>query len=723
MNRLQRLKLEMAALPAKSTLIAPYLMYLGYCGHLDEPSPIARAYAFESLLTRHETHIYRSDVIAGSLRGRLSDDPALTPAMLGHANELVQSYGSNHFLTNADHFAPDYETFLADGVVGTLGKIRQSMLAHREDHDAEKKLTFLTAAEITMRAFRVTISRYGDTARAMSEACGGAERENLLEMARICGKLTARKPDTFREALQLVWFAHTAFVYEGRYAMALGRLDQYLYPFYQRDTASGLLTRAQALELVECTLYKIGEQRLFGGDDVVNIAIAGRKPDGEGGVNELTYVILEAVGNCNIPGPNLSARLYEGIPDEFIDRCLQVIGTGLGYPALMNDEVNIPALLRHGYTLEDCRNYCMVGCIENFIPGRQPPWSDGRYNSPKFIELALNNGRCMLTGVPMGPETGDATAFQSMEQFMQALKTQMEYGAALYMTKFRNENDRYNKAAYTQPFLSCFCRCCIERGLDINDGGALYPSVHGAGCMGIATVADSLAAIEEVVYNQKTITLSDLRDALLADFKGHEKLRMRLMRAPKYGNGDDFVDKYAVWYVNVHDEIFSKYRTRDGGAVYTAIASNISNIPAGRETAATPDGRLCFEPLSDAASPMRGRDHNGPTAVALSVSKPDYTKVSCGTVLNQKFSASMFSSPEMRAKLLALVKVYFQLGGQEMQINAVSRDVLRDAQLHPEDYQSLVVRVSGFSAYYTRLDKSVQDDILERTEHSDSSHS
>lgn len=718
MKRLSLLQDEISNAPKSSKRISSYLMYLGYAEHFDEPNPVARAYAIESLFTKHKKHIYKNDLILGSLRGAISDDPEITDALLERADSIVQSYGANSFITNADHFAPDYETFLEDGVGGTLTKIRLSIQKHKDGIDAEKKLNFLRAAEISMQAFGRMVEQYGSAAEEMASKASNAEqRENYTIMAKICRRLAKERPETFREALQLVWLTHTAFVYENRYAMALGRLDQYLYPFYQKDTAEGRITRDEALELMECTLCKIGEFRYFGGDDVVNIAIAGRKPSGEGGLNELSYIILEAVKNCNIPGPNLSARIYDDITDEFIDECLKVIGSGLGYPALMNDEVNIPALYRHGYSLEDARNYCMVGCIENFIPGKQPPWSDGRYNSPKYIELALNNGRCMLTGIQMGPETGDVSEFNSMDEFLDALKKQMVFGAAEYMARFRNENDRYNKVNYTQPFLSCFCQSCIERGLDINDGGALYPSVHGAACMGIATFADSLAAIEDIVFTRNEVSLSTLRDALTADFEGYEELRAKLLQAPKYGNNNDFVDKYAVWYVDIHDEIFSKYRTRDGGAIYTAIASNTSNIPAGREIAATPDGRKGLEPLSDAASPMRGRDKKGPTAVVQSVSKPDYTKVSCGTVLNQKYSPSMFSNPEKLNKLRELIKVYFKKGGQEIQINSVSRDILIDAMEHPENYKDLIVRVSGFSAYYTCLDSSVQADILERTEH------
>lgn len=712
------LKEEIASVPLSGKPATQYFMYLGYSEHFDDEVPTARAHAIESLFTRHKPFVYKNDLIVGSIRGKVSDDPELTDAMLARASAIVGSYGSNHFWTNADHFAPDYKTFLDDGVGGTLEKIERSNEAHKNDTDAKKKLTFLRAAEISMRAFGKMIYRYGEAAEVMAEYVSEQTgKANFTEIARICKKISHNPPETFREALQLVWLTHVAFLYEGRYAMALGRLDQYLYPYYRRDIDAGRLTRDEALELVECTLIKIGESRLFGGDDVVNIAIGGRDRDGSGAVNELSYIILEAVKNCNIPGPNLSARLYDGIPDDFLDLCLQSIGTGLGYPALMNDEVNIPALHRHGYTIEDSRDYCMVGCIENFIQGKQPPWSDSRYNSSKFIELALNNGRCMLTGVQMGPQTGDPSELDSMEKLIAALKKQMEFGAAEYIARFRNENDCYNRVHYTQPFLSCFCRCCIERGLDINDGGALYPSAHGAGCMGIGTFADSLAAIEHAVYGKKFVTLAELRDALAANFEGFEELRQILLAAPKYSNDDDFVDKYAVWFVDVHDEIFSKFRTPDGGPIYTAIASNISNIPAGAEIAATPDGRLRGEPISDAASPMHGMDKNGPTAVILSVSKPDYTKVSCGTVVNQKYSPEMFKNDELRAKLLAMIKTYMSRGGQEIQINSVSREMLIDAMHHPEKYQNLVVRVSGFSAHYVTLDRRVQEDILKRTEH------
>lgn len=710
MERLENLRRE-ASLPMEGAFGISDILYAGgISAHFDDPYPITLGHGIAAMFAGAPKYVYPSDVIAGSMRG-LYGAP-FTQQQHSRAAGILNLYGSRSFITNADHFAPDYAAFLRDGVGGTLRRIEDSMAAHRNDPDAARRLAFLTGAKIAMEGFSEMIAGYADAA----DSAALTYPENapaLRETAACCRSIVREPPRTFRAALQLVWLCHLAFNWEKRYAMAFGRMDQFLYPFYRRDIDAGLLTDEQALEYLECTLYKIAEG---GRSDVCNIAIGGVKRDGSCAVNELSYLLLRAVERCAVPGPNLSARISSDTPDAFLDACLQVIGSGIGYPALMNDEINIPALARHGYAIEDCRDYCMVGCIENFLPGMQPPWSDGRYNSPKYLELTLNNGRCMLSGVQMGPETGDASEIASMEDFLARLDLQMKAGAAEYMANFRCHNDRFNRFMYSSPFLSCFCRDCIGRGLDINDGGALYPSVHGAGCMGIGTMADSLAAIERMVFDEKRLTLSELRDVLLANFEGCPELKQQLLAMPKYGNNDDFADKYAVWYVQEHARIFDRYRTPDGGAVYIAIASNVSNIPAGREIAATPDGRGCGEPLSDAASPMHGMDTSGPSAVVLSTSKPDYRLVSCGTVLNQKYSPSMFSDPAKRAKLLALIRVYFRRGGQEIQINSVSRAILTDAMEHPEQYRSLVVRVSGFSAFYVTLDRAVQEDILKRTE-------
>lgn len=707
MKNLDLLKQEMAETVRPVRNVFEYYLALGLSAHYDDPNVVARAFGIQALFEKHEKHLYENDLIAGSICGLTTD--AVSADDLAWASRIVGSYGYRNFPTNSDHFAPDYETVLKIGIGGLLERIAASKEAHRNDPDREKKAAFLTAAEISMNALAALCLGYAEE----------AEKKGKPEIAAACRAVSRHAPTSFREALQLVFLIHTGFLLEGRYAMALGRMDQYLYPFYRHDLDAGILTREEALSLTECALYKIYERRrYFGGDDVVNIAIGGVKPeDGSDAVNELTHLILDAVEECGIPGPNLSARVSARNPDSFLSHCLAVIGTGIGYPALMNDEINMAALRRHGYAEEDVRNYCMVGCIENFIAGKQPPWSDGRYNSPKFVELALNNGICMLTGKRLGPETGDASAFDTMEKFMAAVEAQMRYAASEYMAFFRNTNDRLNRVNYMQPYLSCFCRDCIGRGLDINDGGSLYPSAHAPGLMGIGTVSDSLAAIEKTVYIDRTLSLPELRDILKTDYEGREDIRERLLDAPKYGNNDPLADRYAVWFVQFQESLFARYRTPDGGPVYIAIASNISNIPAGKEVAATPDGRHAGEPLSDAASPMHGMDRRGPTAAYLSLAKPDYSLAACGTVVNQKFSPEMLTDPEKRARVGALIRTYFEMGGQEIQINSVSRETLKDAMEHPENYRDLVVRVSGFSAHYVLLDREVQLDILRRTEH------
>ena len=700
---LEGLRLEVDRTPENVVNIRNKFLAAGYLEDPDVPNDIARGHAFAHLLQDQPKHLYTNDCIAGSLRGILADKD--TVGCFEQADRVVESFSERSFSMNSDHFAPDYEGFLKLGIPGVMEKIENSLIDHQDGCD---KYTFLQSMKICVSAFRKYVLGYANAAKAV----------NKTDISEICTFIADHPPKTFRQALQLIWLAHVAFCCEGRRAMAFGRMDQYLFSFYEADIKAGRLTRDEALQLVECTLYKIREVWYFGGDDVVNIAIGGvKREDGSDATNELSFLLLEAVKNCNIPGPNLSARLHKNTSERFLDACLQVIGTGLGYPALMNDEINIPALQRFGYSEEDCRDYCMVGCIENFIAGKQPPWSDGRFNSPKYIELALNNGVCMMTGEQLGPQTGYVDEMDSMEDVLTAVEAQLRFGAATYMMLFRNTNDRVRRAAYRQPFLSCFCRDCIERGLDINEGGTQYPSAHGAACMGIATFADSLAAIEQVVFIEKTVTLSQLCDALKHNFVGYEDLQNRLLQVPKYGNNHDLPDKYAVWFVELHNRLFSAYQTPDGGPIYIAIAANISNIPAGAEIAATPDGRRCGEPLSDAASPMHGQDISGPTAVVLSVTKPDYQLAACGTVINQKYSFDMFREPSKRAKLAALIRTYFQRGGQEIQINSVSRSILQDAIEHPENYGNLVVRVSGFSAFYTLLDREVQEDILKRTEH------
>jgi len=701
MESCQTILAEMKCLE-KKRLIRDELRYQGYKDHYDDDVTLARAYAIRSLFVNSKKHIYENDFIAGSSFGLYSNE--YDRAESEQAREIVRLYEHGNFLTNYDHFAGNYEGFLKRGVGGSIENIEACILTYK---DNARKQLFLQSAKITMQAFSELCLQYASAAREVGKA----------EIAYTCEKIAQKVPETFREALQLIWLLFQAFLLEGRYAMALGRMDQYLFPYYQKDLSEGNLTKEQAVELLSSVFVKIGEKLQFDGvDDTVNICIGGVGKDGSDATNELSYAILEAVHCANIPGPNLSARMHKSTTKAFYIACLDVLGTGLGYPAFMNDEININALVKAGYPLEHAREYCMVGCIENFLAGLQPPWSDGRFNAPNYLETLFNNGNSILTKRPIGIKT-DLNVIKSMDDFLNELKKQLTFGASEYQMRFQLTNRLFNEAYMEQPFMSCFCDTCIERGLDINNGGTVYPSVHGVACMGIATLSDSLAAIEELVFQKKKYTLLQVADALKANFQDFDEMKKDMLHVPKYGNNNALPDQYAVWYIDTMYEIFEKYHTYDGGKLYIAAAANIQNISAGAITAATPDGRSAGKPLNDAASPTYGMDQNGPTAALLSCSKPDYTKAACGTVLNQKFSPAFFRDPKKKEKLYFLIRTYFDRGGQEIQINSVSKMTLADAMNHPEAYQNLIVRVSGFSAYFTTLDQSVQEDILSRTEH------
>ncbi len=698
MSILKELQREMKDRP-EGAFSPDYFRAQGYAhSKASDPSAV-RADGIRALFTLPEPFIYKNDLIVGSIR------PLFVSGMdekeAERAAKFREKYPERGFGHNGDHFAPDYFTAVELGIPGLIGKIEKSKAAHG---DNESALVFLDSMKETLEALLEKLRAYAEKAKALRTA-EGYDAARLDRIAENCLALTAGAPHTFEQGLQLVWMIHNCFVSEGRYAMALGRLDRYLYPLYEKDVQSGALDDDRATELVANALAKICERRYTGGDDVVNICIGGVDENGDCAVTGLTYCVLHAVRDVNMPGPNLSARVSHNSPDRFLDECLKVIGTGLGYPALMNDDVHIAALLRKGYELKDVRNFCMVGCIENFITGKQPPWVDGRFDPI-----------CYLLDVLHGFDAGTLDAIASMEVFMALYEKRLADGAAKYAQWAHDVSTVPDPENRTMPFMSCFCDCCIDRALDINMGGAKYPSAHGAVLMGIGTVSDCLSAIEKTVFVDRSLTLSEIVTAIDHNFEGYEDVRKTLLAAPKYGNNDDFVDKYAVWYTRTLSDMFDQYRTHDDGPIYTAMAANTSNIGAGKGLSATPDGRLAGRPLSDAASPTYGCDTRGVTSTLLSVSKPDYTRCACGTVVNQKFSPSAFADGK-RERLLQLIRVYFARGGQEVQINSTSREVLKDAMEHPEKYPNLVVRVSGYSAIYVTLSRDVQEDILARTQH------
>lgn len=678
-----------------------------------QPMTIRRALAFCALLDALEPVLHDHDCLAGSLAAVSGAGEPTHP----DDQQVLDSIGRRGFPTHADHVVIDFPRLLRLGFLGIRAEIARR-LAQDGDLDDDGR-HMLTSMDIAVAGAIRYLGRYADACRRRAAAAPALEAKRWGEMADRCDRLTREAPASFPDAVQLTWFAHHLLALDYGYANGFGRLDQYLYPFYRADVERGALTPEEALQWVLHLWAKIGERSpLWGHDEVANIAVGGVRPDGGDGTNDLSYLCLEATRTLRIVGPNLSARFHEGTPDRFYHECLQTIATGVGYPALFNDRVLVPALESIGIPTADARDYALVGCIETFLPGKQPPWADGRFNLPKCLELALGNGRDLRTGEVRGPETGDPVRFRSLGDLLNALAVQIRHGVRQYADSFRELNRAVPPRDFTNPFLSALMTDCVEHARDVNDGGTRYRSTHGVAGMGIGTIADSLAAIRRGVFEERRFSMETLLAALRADFAGYETLQAWAWnRAPKYGNDDPAADELAAWVADTFCEAVLSERTYDGGRFLPLIAANISNIYAGHETAATPDGRRAGHPLSDAASPTYGRDSQGPTAVVASVTRVNWRQVVGGSVLNQKFHPGVLANPEGRERLAGLLRTFLEQGGQEMQLNVVTAERLKEAIQHPEEHQDLVVRVSGFSARFVQLAREVQEDILARTTH------
>jgi pyruvate-formate lyase len=651
-----------------------------------EPEPLARARAFQNVLANLPVGV-DGGLIFGNCRGFRSD---MLPAGVDDSEyqrcvRVHQARGQRDFWAGFDHSLADYPTLLSIGIQGYRSKARQSLVLHDEPHAQD----FLRAADLTLESF-------SDFIRRLS---GAARRAGMEAQAESLEATAEAPPRHFRESLQLVWLTHLVFKSEGRAYMALGRIDQYLWPFYQQDCQDGILTSAQALEML-CHLWaridEIGE--------VQNICIGGLTPDGKDATNELSFLCLEATRLVQSPHTNLSARFHDATPEAFHRACFEVIRTGLGFPAIFNDHVLLAGLDEIGIPVEAARDYCMVGCIETMLPGRQPAWSDSRLNAPVCLLEAMQK----MAGVPN----------ISYEQLVQAF--QQETAAAIrdLAAQVNAHIAGFPVAKFPDPFLSALTRDCIERALDINDGGAQFPRFHGICVMGLATLADSLAAVKKLVFEEKRVRYLDLLAAMQRDFAGAEGLRQMLVnRAPKYGNDDPYVDQIASQIVQWTSEECLRHQILGGGRFVSAMAANIQNISAGKEVGATPDGRKAFTPLSDAASPYFGRDLHGPTAFLRSVAVPDYHKVLTGSVINMRFDPDHFQGEEGTQRFLAFTRYFVANRIPELQFNFTSDEILLRARRDPEKYRNLVVRVSGFSARFVELATEVQDDILRRRAH------
>ncbi len=675
-----------------------------------EPTPIRRARAHAAVLDQCALVHVPGELLVGSLWGKMAPPDDALAAELEELRPVLEAVGRRHFGSHYDHHAPDYEGLLAEGLGGLRGRTCGALARFASDTG---RSVFLESVRIALDGASDHCRRWADLLEGRSRDRAGAHSDLVAHQARQMAHLAESPPRTLWEAVQLVWITHTILQLNDHYAQALGRLDQYLYPFYRADIQAGRLTPDEVGLLLE---HLFGKLTGIPGE-VQNVCVGGLRPDGADATNELSFLILDACVRVSRPGGNVTARIGERTPRTFVLACAESIRSGLGYPALVNDDVMVPALVEQGWTIEQARDYCFVGCIETFLPGRQAPWSDSRLNLLSCVNRVIFRGADNAHGEPVAPDTGEPESWGS---FLEAYLAQLRHSIGesveqlnAMKTPFFDEPGRY-----VTPFLSALTRDCIERGRDVNDGGAVLPANHGVAGMGIGVTADALAAVKRLVYERGAYTIHELRELMGTDFAGREADRQRLLHdAPKYGNDDEDVDAIAVAVTEAFGRECMKHRTPGGGTYWGLMAANVQNVSAGREVGASPDGRRAHAPLSDAASPTFGRDVSGLTAALKSVARLPYHLCPGGNVVNVKLHPSLLAGGRGLNVLTDLVRVCFALGGAQLQFNTVDRDVLIEAMERPEDYAGLTVRVSGFSARFTTLDRSVQEDILRRTEH------
>ena len=637
------------------------------------------------------------------------------------------------------HLAVNYQRLLSDGLKGYAQRTEQMKAAlDLTDPDSIDKYVFYKAVLVVIDAVHRFALRYADLAKEMADKQADAARKaELLEMARICAKVPYEPAGSFREAVQSVWFIQLILQIESNgHSLSYGRFDQYMYPYYKKDAESGAITKEEALELLTClwiktlTVNKVRSQAhtfsSAGSPMYQNVTIGGQTPDKKDAVNDLSFLVLQSVAQTRLTQPNLTVRYHHNLNPKFYDECIEVMRLGFGMPAMNNDEIIIPSFISLGVKEEDAYNYSAIGCVETAVPGKWGYRCTGMsyLNFPRLLLCTMNDGVDMTTGKRFAKGYGSFRDMKSYEQLLTAWdKTIREL--TRYSVIVENAIDKASERDVPDILCSALTDDCIGRGKTIKEGGAVYDFISGLQ-VGIANMADSLAAIKKLVFDEKKLTPAQLMDAIEDNFESEESRKVQAMLiadAPKYGNDDDYVDQLIVEaYDSYIDEIRKYPNTRFGrgpigGIRYAGTSSISANVGQGMGTMATPDGRKAHEPLAEGCSPAHNADKNGPTAVFKSVSKLRTDKITGGVLLNQKMTPSMLMKEENRKKLEMLMNTFFhRLHGYHVQYNIVSRETLLDAQAHPEKHKDLIVRVAGYSAFFNVLSKATQDDIIARTE-------
>lgn len=681
----------------------------------------------------------------------------------------------NYFYNGVGHVTVKYEEVLAVGYEGIMAKAQAELdRCQVGDHDYARRSRFLNAVILSCQAVMEYAQRYAALAEKMAAECSDPVRRNELEVIALnCSHVPARGAGSFYEACQSFWFVQQLLQLESSgHSISPGRFDQYMYPYYKRDLDNGNITREFAQELMDCIWVKLNDLNKcrdaasaegFAGYSLFqNLIAGGQNKDGEDVTNDLSIMCIQASMHVQLPQPSLSVRVWNGSPHEFLIKAAELTRTGIGLPAYYNDEVIIPALQNRGLSLEDAREYNIIGCVEPQKAGKTDGWHDAAFfNMCRPLELVFSNG--MDKGELVGIPTGDVTKMTTFEEFYDAYKKQMDYCISL-LVNADNAIDVAHAERCPLPFLSSMVDDCIKRGLSVQEGGAVY-NFTGPQGFGIANMADSLYAVRQLVYRDKKVSMEEYKEALVWNYgKGidsqtaadmtasilkemehqgctidetavksvletvlamkpsedqkarFEEIHHMIDEVPKFGNDIPEVDYFARDVAYTYTRPLQNYKNPRGGQFQAGLYPVSANVPLGGQTGATPDGRYAHTPVADGVSPSAGKDVNGPTAAANSVARLDHFIVSNGTLFNQKFHPSALAGREGLEKFTALIRSYFDQKGMHMQFNVVDRDTLLDAQKNPEKYKHLVVRVAGYSALFTTLSRSLQDDIIRRTE-------
>ncbi len=682
--------------------------------------------------TEEDVRVYREEVIP-FWRGRTMRERLFA----GLSDAWKAAYEAGLFTEFMEQRAPGHTTFdgkfYQKGLLGFKDDIATALAALDFLHDPEaaSKREELSAMAIACDAVMAFARRHAELAERLAAAEADPQRSaELRQIAATCRRVPAEPPRDFREALQMYWFMHLGTITElnGWDAMNPGHLDRYFYPFYRRDLDSGALTREQAKELLECFWIKfnnhpappkVGVTAEESGtyNDFTNINLGGLLSDGGDGVNELSYLMLEVIDEIHLLQPQANLQLSRKNPDRFLKAACEVIRKGYGYPSVFNADGVVEQMVRCGKRLEDAREGGTSGCVETGAFGKEAYVLTGYLNTPKILELALNDGRDPRTGRQLGPRTGDPRGFGSLDEVFAAFERQLRHVVDLKVAGNLFIEKMY---ATEMPavFLSVLIDDCIKNGKDYNAGGARYNTSY-IQCVGIGTITDSLSALRTHVFELGALTMGQVLDALRADFAGSEPLRLALWnKTPRYGNDDDAADGLMK---RVFDALFAAIDGRPnlrGGRYHVDMLPTTCHIYFGAVLGATPDGRKAGAPVSEGISPVQGADRQGPTAVVKSAAKMDQLRTG-GTLLNMKFLPGTLRGQEGIDKMASLVRGYFRLDGHHIQFNVVDAATLREAQRRPQEYRDLIVRVAGYSDYFCDLGRELQEEIISRTAQSD----